>query len=293
MISNFDMNAILDLDLSAIKSKLMHRQSGEGWTAQQADSVEREYKRFLYLMKTFPTDQTAPSVDVDTFWHYHILDTMKYAADCEKAFGYFLHHYPYVGMEGGADDAEVHEAAGDRMRAIYEETFGDAYPQQIVERATGTADADAAYCGIVKPPVSTAAYCSLIKPATTGAYCGIVKPPVTNAAYCGIVKPPAATAAYCGVVKPPVADAAYCGVVKPPAAKAAYCGVVKPPVADAAYCGVVKPPAAGVSYCGIVKPPLAETAYCGIVKPPLDAGASTAAYCGVVPPRTAALASAA
>ena len=291
MISNFDMDAVFGLDLTAIKTKLMHHQSGEGWSALHADSVEREYKRFLFLMKTFPTEQTAPSVDVDTFWHYHILDTMKYAADCEQAFGYFLHHYPYIGMEGGADDAEVHQAAGERMRAIYEETFGESYSR---ESATG---ADAAYCGII-PPTGAVAYCSLVKaapsaaaycgivkpPLANAAYCGIVKPPVTNAAYCGIVKPPVAEAAYCGIVKPPAAGAAYCGIVKPPAASAAYCGIVKPPAADAAYCGIVKPPAAASAYCGIVKPPVAGMAYCGIVKPPV----ADTAYCGIVKPPCAA-----
>jgi hypothetical protein len=228
MNKHIDTNAVFELDLTAIKGKLMHQQSGEGWTAQQADAVEREYKRFLYLMKTFPTEQTAPTVDVDTFWHYHILDTMKYAADCEQAFGYFLHHYPYVGMEGADDDAEVHAAAGDRMRAIYEETFGETYPQHIVQTAGGH---DAAYCGVVKPPVGATSYCSFINAAPKAAYCSFIKagarPAVAQSAYCGVVKPPAAAAAYCGVVKPPVTSA-YCGVVKPPVATA-YCGVVKPP----------------------------------------------------------------
>jgi hypothetical protein len=285
MISNFDMDAVFNLDLTAIKGKLMHHQSGEGWSALRTDSVEREYKRFLYLMKTFPTELTAPTVDVDTFWHYHILDTMKYAADCEQAFGYFLHHYPYIGMEGGADDAEVHQAAGERMREIYEATFGESYSRASIAGAAAYCGIvpptiTQAYCGIV-PPTSTPAYCSLIKPAASAtAYCGIVKPPVTDAAYCGVVKPPVAKAAYCGVVKPPMTDAAYCGVVKPPMANAAYCGVVKPPMANAAYCGVVKPPMADAAYCGVVKPPVAKAAYCGIVKPPV----AETAYCGIVKP---------
>ncbi|MCC6070042.1 glycine-rich domain-containing protein [Massilia sp. GCM10020059] len=257
MISNIEMKAILDLDLTAIKRKLMHMESGEGWTVDQADAVEREYKRFLYLMKAFPTKETAPSVDVDTFWHYHILDTMKYAADCEQAFGYFLHHYPYVGMEGGADDAEVHEAAGERMREIYEETFGETYTREIVAGAGGTAGAPA-YCSLVKPSADATAYCSLIAPASNaGSYCGGIKPPASAAAYCGGVKPPASAAAYCGGVKPPANDHAYCGGVKPPASDHAYCGGVKPPVSSLAYCGGVKPPASALAYCGGVKPPVA------------------------------------
>lgn len=230
MISNIEMKAILDLDLTAIKRKLMHIESGEGWTSQQADAVEREYKRFLYLMKAFPTKQTAPSVDVDTFWHYHILDTMKYAADCEQAFGYFLHHYPYVGMEGGADDAEVHEAAGECMRTIYEETFGETYLREIL---AGAAD---------MPSVQATAYCSLIAPASNAAPCGGIKPRASATAYCGGVKPPVSATAYCGGIKPPVSATAYCGGIKPPVSAAAYCGGIKPPASAAAYCGGVKPP---------------------------------------------------
>ena len=112
------------LDLAPIKMKLMHVASGEGWSAQRADMVETEYRRFLFLMKKYPDGDTSPTVDVDTFWHYHILDTMKYAVDCEAVFGYFLHHYPYVGMGASAsEDDQV--AAGKRMRMIYEAEFGD------------------------------------------------------------------------------------------------------------------------------------------------------------------------
>ncbi len=92
MISNNDFEAIAALDLNPIKVKLMHKESGEGWSLEKANAMEVEYRRFLYLMKAFPNDETTPQVDVDTFWHYHILDTMKYAKDCEQAFGYFLHH---------------------------------------------------------------------------------------------------------------------------------------------------------------------------------------------------------
>ena len=116
---------VMQLDLSAIKTKLMHAASGEGWSRQKADAVEQAYRRFLCLMATYPDESIAPLVDVDTFWHYHILDTMKYAADCQQAFGYFMHHYPYVGLRGG-DDEQVRLDSGERMRTLYEITFGEA-----------------------------------------------------------------------------------------------------------------------------------------------------------------------
>jgi len=121
------LNAVMAIDLDPIKRKLMHVESGEGWSLHRANAVEKEYRRFLCLMKLYPEEETAPVVDVDTFWHYHILDTMKYAADCEQAFGYFLHHYPYVGLRG-EDDAKSRIDSGERMRTLYEATFGESYP---------------------------------------------------------------------------------------------------------------------------------------------------------------------
>jgi len=127
MKANNTFNAVMELDLEPIKNKLMHVESGQGWSQEKANAVEKEYRRFLCLMKQYPGEDTAPMVDVDTFWHYHILDTMKYARDCEQAFGYFLHHYPYVGMRG-EDDALFRIDSGERMRILYEATFGEAYP---------------------------------------------------------------------------------------------------------------------------------------------------------------------
>jgi hypothetical protein len=127
MNANDLFKAVMQLDLEPIKTKLMHVQSGEGWSQDKADAVEKEYRRFLCLMKMYPDEDTAPLVDVDTFWHYHILDTMKYAVDCQAVFGYFLHHYPYVGMRGD-DDEQFRLDSGDRMRELYEATFGEAYP---------------------------------------------------------------------------------------------------------------------------------------------------------------------
>jgi hypothetical protein len=120
--ANFASIAALDLD--PIKVKLMHKESGEGWPLAYADAIEFEYRRFLYLAKQFPNEQAAPLFDVDIFWHYHILDTMKYAADCNAVFGYFLHHFPYIGLRG-EDDLEVHHHVGERMRDLYEQTYGE------------------------------------------------------------------------------------------------------------------------------------------------------------------------
>jgi hypothetical protein len=134
---------IAALNLDPIKVKLMHAESGEGWSLAYADAVALEYRRFLYLMKKYPNEQFAPLVDVDVFWHYHILDTMKYAADCQAVFGYFLHHFPYVGLRG-EEDLEAHHQAGARMHELYEHTYGERYVQQA-EPAYAAARNDVAF----------------------------------------------------------------------------------------------------------------------------------------------------
>jgi hypothetical protein len=146
------------LDLNPIKTKLMHEASGEGWSEARTNAVETEYRRFLFLMKKYPDAGASPTVDVDTFWHYHILDTMKYARDCEAVFGFFLHHYPYVGIAAGTEGEHVQ--AGERMRALYEAEFG------VVVRG------DAAFCASPGKPAGATAFCaSPGKPAGATAFC--------------------------------------------------------------------------------------------------------------------------
>lgn len=117
--------AIAALDLDPIKIKLCHAESGAGWSRARADAVEVEYRRFLYLMKAFPNEHTMPSVEVDTFWHHHILDTRKYAADCAAAFGYFLHHNPVLGLDADTG-AQILLRGAATTAALYQVSFGSA-----------------------------------------------------------------------------------------------------------------------------------------------------------------------
>jgi hypothetical protein len=261
MNTNDLFNAVMQLDLEPIKTKLMHVESGEGWSLEKANAVEKEYRRFLCLMKMYPDEDTAPLVDVDTFWHYHILDTMKYAADCEQAFGYFLHHYPYVGMRG-EDDEQFRLDSGNRMRELYEATFGDAYPgsEAVAERAgfdgiegiriPGAAVRAAAYCA---GPRAETAYCA--GPRAETAYCA---GPRAETAYCAGPRVKAQAARGEGAE----AATAYCAG---PRAKTAYCAG---PRAEMAYCAGPRVKAqaargegavAATAYCA---GPRAETAYC-------------------------------
>jgi hypothetical protein len=229
MNSTADFSPIATLDLAPIKSKLMHELSGEGWSLEHTEAVEREYRRFLFLMKEFPYEHTAPLIDVDIFWHYHILDTVKYAADCERVFGYFLHHDPYNGL-GDEDNRLAHQRSAIRMRQLYEEEFNEAYGARLLLAAHGGSDsnpADAAgYCGA---SVDTS-YCGLSTAAASRIGSARSEANTSASAYCGASK----GSAYCGASK----GSAYCGASK----GSAYCGASK----GAAYCGAAN----GAAYCG-------------------------------------------
>jgi hypothetical protein len=143
------IEAIEGLDLGPIKFKLMHPEEGEGWTRAFAEHMETRYKRYLTLVAKYPREAMAPDRDVDSFWHAHILDTRKYIDDCERVFGFYLHHFPYLGMRG-PEDAAALAKAGERTRELYEAEFG-----------AGPIGPRAAFCS-----VATEAFCSVVDTGT-------------------------------------------------------------------------------------------------------------------------------
>lgn len=138
--------AVAALDLDAVKIRLMHPHSGEGWNQESADAVEREYRRFLCLNKIYPDQEFSPLADVDVFWHYHILDTRKYAQDCARVFGTLLHHCPSERVDE-AKDEQVRLERGERLQVLYEATFGEADPAAQAGKPRATA-----YCGCASRP---------------------------------------------------------------------------------------------------------------------------------------------
>jgi len=203
------VSAIRALDLDPIKVKLMDTDEGQGWSREYADRMEVAYKRFLTLLVTHPETTVAPSKEIDKFWHAHILDTMKYAEDCQQVFGYFLHHFPYFGLRG-ADDAAQLAQAGQDMERLYREEFGEPMPTL-----------DAAFCMAAKP-----AFCMAAAPKLNTAFCMAAKPQA-SAAFCMAAKPQAASA-FCMAAAPKL-SAAFCMASKP-AANTAFCMAAKPDI---------------------------------------------------------------
>ena len=93
------ISAIQALNLESVKQRLMDEELGEGWTQEYADSIEAAYKTYLTMLVKHQehAEDIMLAKDVDEFWHTHILQTMKYADDCQAVFGAFLHHNPHVG----------------------------------------------------------------------------------------------------------------------------------------------------------------------------------------------------
>jgi len=133
---------IASLDLEPIKFKLVLE---SGLSEEQAQFMEKWYRRFLFLTYKYPDQRIVPLKEVDDFWHQHILDTRKYAYDCEATFGYFLHHFPYFGLRGAEDEQQLHDAFTQTLeltRDEYGETPLDTLARQWDKKAQAAVCSD-------------------------------------------------------------------------------------------------------------------------------------------------------
>jgi hypothetical protein len=268
--------AIEALDLAPIKFKATRSEAGDGygWSPQHADRMELAYKRYLILHAKYPDMTLAPERDIDRFWHMHILDTRKYAADCEATFGHFLHHFPYLGLRGEGDEQALQDAF-EAMQRLYAEEFGE---------SMAGAQTNAAWCSVEKLQAQ-AAWCSIEQPAGAlkSAWCSIEQPKAgAKAAWCSIEQPQAeARAAWCSIEQPQ-AKAAWCSIEQPKAeAKAAWCSIEQPaPKAQVAWCSVEAPKQQTAAWCSI-ESPKPQAAWCSVET------AMKAAWCSIESPRSA------
>ena len=110
------------LDWEPIAYKLMYPESGKGWTKEQAARAIARYIMFLSLKYLHPHAKIVPTQEIDRVWHTHILDTCKYAEDCDKVFGYFLHHFPYFGLRGEEDQQNL-QGSFAQTQSLFQEHF--------------------------------------------------------------------------------------------------------------------------------------------------------------------------
>ena len=114
---------VAELDFELMKQKLQDPEEGMGWTPEQVDSAEIEYKRYLNLCMVYGKG-IVPNKIMDQTWHYHILDTRSYHKDCDKLFGGYMHHYPYFGMRGDQDAQDLKNSF-ENTKDLYLELFGE------------------------------------------------------------------------------------------------------------------------------------------------------------------------
>lgn len=86
--------------------------------------VER-YRRFLFLVKRYPDEPLAPTMDIDEVWHLHMLQPVAYYDDCMAWFGYILDHNGGFGAKEG--EWEILLSYFDRTAQLWLETFGEPY----------------------------------------------------------------------------------------------------------------------------------------------------------------------
>jgi Glycine-rich domain-containing protein-like len=117
---------IASIDLEMVKTKMAEPKEAIGWSLEQLEEAELEYKRYLVLCRRYPYPKHSivPNKVMDMMWHYHILDTRAYCADCDRVFGHYFHHFPYFGLRG-EDDAQNLKNAFEKTKNFYEITFGE------------------------------------------------------------------------------------------------------------------------------------------------------------------------
>ena len=129
---------IQDFDLTRIMWKIGDPGEGNGFTPQRLAQAEMDYRRFLHLHLKYPDIEIVPTKLIDEVWHQHILDTRAYAKDCQDIFGDFLHHYPYFGMYGEKDQANLQKCF-ERTQQIWMNCFGEPMFENDAVRCEGHA----------------------------------------------------------------------------------------------------------------------------------------------------------
>jgi len=135
-------DAIASIDLSRIEKRVAKEHN---WSAEKTAEVAKEYRRFLQLLRRHGSSaRIVPSKEVDEIWHAHILYTEQYAADCERIFGFYMHHAPSDDTaEARAEDQKEYQ---DVLR-MYRQEFGEAPGRAWSKQDGGNAGGAAGACG--------------------------------------------------------------------------------------------------------------------------------------------------
>lgn len=109
-------------DFGPLAYKLMNPEDRPGLSLEQTADAITKYKGFLFLANNAQGKPVSPSRYIDYVWHTHVLDTELYLTQTASLFGRQLHHFPYFGKRGAADEKELLAAADytkDQARAFF------------------------------------------------------------------------------------------------------------------------------------------------------------------------------
>ncbi|MEP0265397.1 hypothetical protein [Dokdonia sp.] len=137
-IDNFGiLPEIQNLNFDRIKHKMALKES-LGWSEEKINLAEREYKRYLTLIKLHINKRIVPSKLMDEFWHMHILDTKSYREDCQQIFNRFIDHFPYFGIYGQEDHQNLlneFEETKKMYQSVFNTEIGDAFASRCEDHA--------------------------------------------------------------------------------------------------------------------------------------------------------------
>lgn len=123
MIKSSQFDNLEALDLSSVSRKMIY---SFGWHEDEIKQCERFYRNFLFLKLKYGLGVLMPpNLEIDEFWHNHILDTKKYIQDCNNIFRQYVHHYPYAGMDfSSVSKEELQNAFWSNTQKLHNQEFG-------------------------------------------------------------------------------------------------------------------------------------------------------------------------
>ena len=117
------------MDLSYVRARMCSEYYElPRWSSPLIDTCETLYKRFLWLMVSYPNEPLVPTKSIDEFWHNHILFTKAYIQDCQHLAGRYLHHAP----SDPGDNVEQLAQQFAHTQQRYQDTFGE--PLKVLVR---------------------------------------------------------------------------------------------------------------------------------------------------------------
>lgn len=95
------------------------------WTPEQTERAIARYVRFLQLAAENPDRPVAPTREIDTIWHLHMLSPVAYQRDCMALFGKVLDHDGGFGVDPEELPrlVEAFEDTAQRWEAKYGEPY--------------------------------------------------------------------------------------------------------------------------------------------------------------------------